>query len=69
MVKGQRWQELNLVGQSNKGLHKKGAGRPWHMQTFKEMKLGLMHQENAWVHKHSRANNHVHRLRHLREGI
>ena len=36
-----------------------GARHPWHMQAFKGTKLGLMSQAKAWIHKHSRANNHT----------
>ena len=37
-----------------------GARHPWHMQVFIGTKLGLMSQAKAWIHKHSRANNHTH---------
>ena len=46
-----------------------GARHPWHMQAFKGTKLGLTSQAKAWIHNHSRANNHTHRLKHLTKGI
>ena len=46
-----------------------GARHPWHMQVFKGTKLGLTSQAKAWIHKHSRANNHTYRLKLLRENL
>ena len=46
-----------------------GARHPWHMQVFKGTKLGLMSQAKAWIHKHSRVNNHTYRLKLLSKGI
>ena len=42
---------------------KRGAGHLWHMQTFKGTKLRPTSQAKAWIHKHSRANNHTYRLK------
>ena len=47
---------------------KKGAEHLWHMQTFKGTNLGLMGQAKAWIHKHSRSNNHTYRLKLLSKG-
>ena len=38
------------------------------MQAFKGTKLRLMSQAKAWIHKHSRANNHTYRLKLLSKG-
>ena len=51
------------VGSSHTGVR-----HPWHMQVFKGTKLGLMSQAKAWIHKHSRANNHTYRLKLLSKG-
>ena len=46
-----------------------GARHPRHMQAFKGTKLRLTSQAKAWIHKHSRANNHTYRLKLLSKGI
>ena len=45
-----------------------GARHPRHMQAFKGTKLRLTSQAKAWIHKHSRANNHTYRLKLLSKG-
>ena len=45
-----------------------GARHPRHMQVFKGIQLGFTSQAKAWIHKHSRANNHTYRLKLLSKG-
>jgi hypothetical protein len=52
----------------NKGLHKKGAKHPWHMQTFKKTKLELTGQAKAGIHNIQRLTN-THRFKLLNKGI
>ena len=51
------------------GSYHIGVRQPRHMQAFKGTKLGLTNHAKAWIHKHSRANNHTHKLKLLSKGI
>ena len=50
-----------------------GAGQPQNMQAFKGTKLGPKVKQKAWIKvfvaQRSRANNHISRLRLLRENL